>query len=80
MGKISTFLKSEYGKKVVSILLGLGVAGLFKMSCDNRSCIVYKGPQFNEKNKTVKYMDKCFGLNEHMLKCDEQDNREKVFL
>ena len=53
---------SETGKKLFSIMLGLGVAGLFKMSCDSRSCLVYKAPEFKENNKTVKYNEHCYGV------------------
>ena len=40
MLQITKFIQSPTGAKLFSILLGLGVAGLFKMSCDSRSCIV----------------------------------------
>ena len=52
MGK---FFNSDTGRKLLSLMLGLGIAGLFKMSCDNRSCIVYKGPDFSTKEKMIKY-------------------------
>ena len=44
MLKIEKLFKSKGGIKIFSIILGLGIAGLFKMSCDSRSCIVYKAP------------------------------------
>ena len=48
MFQLKKFMSSESGKVLMSIILGLGIAGLFKMSCDNRSCLVYKGPEFKE--------------------------------
>ena len=47
----NAFFKSETGMKIISIIMGLGIAGLFKMSCDSRSCIVYKGPDMSKKKK-----------------------------
>ena len=32
--------------------------------CDSRSCIVFKGPQFEENNKIVKVNDKCYKVIE----------------
>ena len=74
MIKINKLLYSENGKILISIILGLGIAGLFKMSCDNRSCIVYKGPEFKDK-KNIKYNDKCYDVQEEMINCkDKNDN------
>jgi hypothetical protein len=49
------------------------------MSCDSRSCIVYKGPEFNDKNKTIKYNDKCYTVKEKMVDCKESKG-ETIFL
>ena len=73
MLRFQKFLMSETGRKLFSIMLGLGVAGLFKMSCDGRSCIVYKAPEFEENNKTVKYNDDCYGVEEKMIDCKESN-------
>lgn len=75
MIRFQKFLMSETGKKLFSIMLGLGVAGLFKMSCDNRSCLVYKAPEFKETNKIVKYNKQCYGVNEKMINCEESNEK-----
>ncbi len=72
MLQLEKFFKSESGIKLFSILLGLGVAGLFKMSCDSRSCIVFKGPEFNDDNKIIKYNDKCYNVKEKMIDCKDK--------
>ena len=77
--EFSKFFKSKVGIKLLSIMLGLGVAGLFKMSCDSRSCIVYKGPEFNDKNKMIKYNDKCYNVKEKIIDCKESKG-ETIFL
>ena len=77
--EFSKFFKSKVGINLLSIMLGLGVAGLFKMSCDSRSCIVYKGPTFNEDNKVVKVNKQCFEVNEDIINC-ENSNKEKIYL
>jgi hypothetical protein len=79
MLKIEKFFKTETGNKLFSILLGLGVAGLFKMSCDSRSCLVLKGPEFKEDDKRVKYNGKCYDVKEEMLDC-KANTREKLYV
>ena len=34
------------------------------MSCDNRNCLVYKGPEFEDDKKMVKYDNKCYNVEE----------------
>ena len=67
MLKVEKFFQSKSGVQLFSILLGLGIAGLFKMSCDSRSCLVYKGPEFEEDKKVVKYNGKCYQVKEKMM-------------
>lgn len=78
MLNVRKMLKSDTGILLSSIILGLGIAGLFKMSCDSRSCIVYKGPDFSEKKK-VKVNGKCYDVSEELIDC-EKDNRDKIQL
>ena len=51
MVNLKKFINSKIGKYLISAILGLGISGLFKMSCDNRSCLVYKGPEFEKTRK-----------------------------
>ena len=67
--KVKNFIGSEKGVFILSIILGLGLACIFKMSCDSQNCIVYRAPDYSEK-KIIKYNDKCYEPNEHMETCD----------
>lgn len=69
MLKVQKMLKSDTGVLIASAILGLGIAGLFKMSCDSRSCIIYQGPDFSEK-KVVKVNDTCYDVKEEMISCE----------
>ena len=80
MLKIEKLFQSKGGIKIFSIILGLGIAGLFKMSCDSRSCIVFKGPQFEENNKIVKVNDKCYKVTENIINCEDSKNKELVYV
>ena len=72
------FMKSKTGKYIISALLGLGIAGLFKMSCDNRGCLVYKGPEFKEDKKVVQYNKKCYKAQEHMRTCNLEEGKQMI--
>jgi hypothetical protein len=78
--KFSRFFRSKTGIQLLSIMLGLGVAGLFKMSCDSRSCIVYKGPKFEQDNKMVRFNNECYKVEENLVNCDTDLNTEKIML
>ena len=68
---IKKFLTSRTSVIIFSIICGLGLASVFKISCDSADCTVFKGPDFKEK-KIIKYNKKCYEANEHMGKCDNK--------
>jgi hypothetical protein len=43
---IKSLLNSTKGKIIVSILLGFGIATLFRKSCENRKCLVFIAKKF----------------------------------
>jgi len=67
--KIKQFIGSKPGVTMLSIILGLGLACIFKMSCDSQNCIVFRAPDYSEK-KIIKYNNKCYEPTEHMESCD----------
>ena len=65
------FIKSKMGMDILSIILGLWLASIFKIGCDNRSCIIHKvGGDLQEHNGVLKYNDKCYKANEKSVSCD----------
>ena len=76
MKEIKQMLKSDKGILLFSIVLGLGFAGLFKMSCDSRSCLIYKAPDLHEKSQ-IKVNGTCYDVSEEMVDCDNKDEKDK---
>ena len=69
---IKRLLHSKFGKVVISILLGLGLATLFRKVCNGRNCLLFKGPNLsNIRGKTFKYNDKCYKYKENATTCDK---------
>ena len=61
---------TELGKYIISIILGFGLASLFRKSCEGRSCMVFRGPTMDDIRKnTYKHGDKCFSFKEQSVKC-----------
>ena len=69
MFNIKKFMTSRSGVIIMSIILGLGLSTLFRMSCNSRSCIVYTAPDFSKK-KIIKYNDKCYKPEEKIETCN----------
>jgi|TARA_Y100000389_G_scaffold200323_1_gene240482 hypothetical protein len=54
-------MKSDAFIKVISIILGIGLASLFRQICKDGKCVIVKGPSINEVQKNVyKIDDKCY--------------------
>ena len=69
MLNLKKMMSSRGGIIIFSAILGLGLSCVFKISCDSKNCIVFKGPDFKEK-KIIKYNDKCYEPTEHIQTCD----------
>lgn len=72
---LKRIINSERGKIVFSILLGLGLATLFKKSCSSDKCLVFKAPTLDQvKNKIFNYNNKCYKFNEKAVTCNKDQN------
>lgn len=58
---IQKFLNSDTGKYLMSILLGLGLATLFREVCKGEHCVRYIATPISEiQDKVFKYNEKCY--------------------
>ena len=60
---------SEIQKIFISIILGLGIATLFRKVCEGRNCIIFEGPKENIENIVHKYQDKCYKYKSKEADC-----------
>ena len=74
---IKKVLETKTGQIMISIILGLGLATLFKKSCENGSCIVYTTPPKDISKKIYKNDKKCFKFKANSTKCN--DNSIEAF-
>ena len=65
---------TDRGRFVLSIILGLGLATLFKRICHEKNCFKFIGPKQNDLRDQIFSFDsdnsKCFKMKEEMVKCD----------
>ncbi len=72
---IKKIFMSDFGGILISILLGFGLASLFRKTCKGKECIVFKGPPLEEvKDQIYEHEKDCYVFNEHSIKCG---NKEK---
>ncbi len=70
---LSKFISSKTGKSVMSIILGLGLATLFRRVCKDNKCLVYKTPPLEDiKDKVFQYEDKCYTYEPTSMNCDSK--------
>ncbi len=70
---IENLYKTKTGRYLISIILGLGISALFRKVCNDRDCIIVKGPQTSEilghvfefDSKCYKYRVKNTSCNKH---------------
>jgi len=62
---------SELGLKFISILLGFGLASLFRQVCKDDKCRIIKGPNLKEIERQIyKIDDKCYKYKPVATVCD----------
>lgn len=67
---LGKFVQTETGKKLMSIILGLGVACLFRQVCKGKDCTIFKAPPLEDfKDKIYKEDGKCVKYTPIATKC-----------
>jgi hypothetical protein len=74
--ELKRFFQTETGRIIISILLGLGLATLFKRTCQGIGCLNFQPPSLEDiKNKKYKYGNSCF---KYVLNSEKCDNKKKI--
>jgi hypothetical protein len=74
----SKILNDPIGRIIMSILLGLGLASIFRKVCNGKSCIIIHGP--NPKEITDYYYkinEDCFKYTPYTSECKKNETEEK---
>jgi hypothetical protein len=64
-------LYTDLGRIFISIILGLGLATLFRKICTEKNCILFNGPIISDlEGKVYKHGDKCYKYSTETDRCD----------
>jgi hypothetical protein len=72
MFRFERLLYTDVGKIFISIVLGLGIATLFRKVCKDKECLEFHGPVISEiDNRIFQYGDECYKFKSAAAeKCD----------
>lgn len=70
---LKQLLHTQTGGYILSVILGLGLASLFRKACNDRKCIKFDAPSSDEiKNFVYRYDEnKCLKYTPRAIKCDD---------
>ena len=72
MVEFGKFVHTHTGKMIMSVILGIGIASLFRNACKNKRCIIFQAPPLEElKDKIYKFDNKCYTYTTTQTKCDK---------
>lgn len=71
---MAEYFRTKQGSIVFSIIIGLGLASLFRQVCKGSHCVVVKGPNSEEiANHVFKNGEDCFKYTPVIVDCDRRD-------
>lgn len=70
---LEKLVHSQTGKYIMSILLGLGLATMFRQVCKGKNCLLYHAAPIEEiTDQIYKFNNKCYKFNNSPVKCDKE--------
>ena len=73
---MNRLMKTHIGKTIISIILGIGLASLFKKACNDRNCLVFKSPALADiKDQVFQTGDKCVTFQERNIQCNTKSQQ-----
>ncbi len=71
MYHLSKFINSSQGRYLMSILLGVGLATLFRHKCQGGRCKIIRAPPLGEvSEKVYKFGDACYQFEPKSTSCN----------
>ena len=70
-------IHSKLGKTLISIILGLGLASLFRHACHEKKCLRFVGPEYEKiSEKTYEFNGKCYRFKPRAV--SKNENKKQV--
>ena len=69
---VKRLLYGKHSKVVLSIILGFGLATIFRKVCKNNKCYEFVSPSLQKvKNNVWKYDNQCYKFTPNLVKCNK---------
>jgi len=68
-------IKTKTGRRVISILLGLGFASLFYQKCKDKTCIDFVSPTPEQLKNSYEFNNQCYEFRLKAEYCDPNKNK-----
>ena len=79
--QLDRLLNTEMGKNAISVILGLGIASLFRKVCNDKNCIHFEGPILSDiDGKIFKSGDKCYRYDTEHVSCTDENAKSKQII
>ena len=62
--------ETDAEKTIVSIILGLSLASMFRKICNENNCLVIKGPKLKQMNKYYRIDKTCYKYKPYPVDCE----------
>jgi len=73
LGNLLKAVDTRVGRIVISAILGIGLASIFRKVCNSRDCLVFEAPPMKEVTEnTYKYNGQCYRFKESPVACDAE--------
>ena len=73
LNKFLNSVKTQLGKNMISVILGIGLASIFRKACGNGRCLVFKAPSVSSiKNNIYEHANNCYEFNERSVDCNQK--------
>lgn len=73
---IKRLLYTPISKYIISIVLGFGLATLFRKVCKDRNCMIFKAPNIKHiQNQIFKYGNKCYKFEPNPRSCKNANKK-----
>jgi hypothetical protein len=69
---LKKLLRDRFGSILVSVILGLGLAAIFRKACTGDGCVVIKAPSTKDIDNYVYQIERsCYKYTPQVVSCDK---------
>ena len=70
--RLQKAIHTKWGQIIISLILGLGLASLFRKACNELNCLNFTAPKTSEVEKTIyKHANECYKFKALSKPCNK---------